>query len=313
MGKAAVQTHIDKIPTARSRHSVYNGCPSSLQQSWGEVEDDGSEDGWYVAGGLSQYPGGSDAGLLVSAVQDAKSAVAAAKGVEARMAALAAKKAVAAAVAVAVAVYAVADVSAVAAAAVAEAHVAVAALESGRLARRVVPVVLSLAVRKVAGAADATMAAQTAGRAASFASRDAAETVRLASAAVRAVAEAARVQLRRTPGSVAGILERRSRRFFLHYPLPTHVRRAGKEVVVLVPPRYWAYTLRIQNYGRPGDIITADITCMDIQEDGFPSDDYEFEDGVLEGPRWVAEGVAADAAWVASKASEAAAAVLMRL
>ena len=257
-------------------------------------------------------------------MQDAKSAVAAAKGVEARMAALAAKKAVAAAVAVAVAVYAVADVSAVAAAAVAEAHVAVAALESGRLARRVVPVVLSLAVRKMAGAAGATMAAQTAGRAASFASRDAAEAVGLASAAACAVAEAARVQLRRTPGSVAGILERRSRRFFLHYPLPTHVRRAAREVVVLVPPRYWAYKLPIQKYGRPGDIITADITCMNIQEDGFPSDDYEMCDGEpaegvwedgepAEGPRWVAEGVAADAASVASEASEAAAAVLMRL
>ena len=56
---------------------------------------------------------------------------------------------------------------------------------------------------------------------------------------------------------------------------------------------------------------------MDIQEDGFPSDDYEFADGVetdgvLEGPRWVAAGVADDAAWVASKVSEAAAAVLMR-
>ena len=49
------------------------------------------------------------------------------------------------------------------------------------------------------------------------------------------------------------------------------------------------------------------------QEDGFPSDNYEFEEGVLEGPRWVAEGVAADAAWVASKASEAVATVVMRL
>ena len=229
------------------------------------------------------------------------------------MAALAAKEAVAAAVAVAVAASAVADVSAVAAAAVTEAHVTVAALVSGRLARRVVPVVLSLAVRKMAGAAGAAMAAQTAGRTAAIASRDAAETVRLASAAARAVAEAARVQLRRTPGSVAGILERRSRRFFLHYPLPTHVRRAGQEVVVLVPPKYWAYKIPIKKCGRPGGIIMADITCMDIQEDGFPSDDYEFmdgveTDGVLEGPRWVAGGVAWDAAWVASKASEAAAA-----
>ena len=97
-----------------------------------------------------------------------------------------------------------------------------------------------------------------------------------------------------------------------------HVPRARQEVVVLVPPRYWAYTLPIQKYSRPGDIIKTDITCMDIQEDGFPSDDYEMCDGepaegVLEGPRWVAGGVAADAAWVASKASEAAAAVLMRL
>ena len=67
-----------------------------------------------------------------------------------------------------------------------------------------------------------------------------------------------------------------------------------------MPPKYWAYKIPIRKCDRPGGIITVDITCMDIQEDGFPSDDYEFADdvetpGVLEGPRWVAEGVAFEA------------------